>query len=107
MRWLAASMIALAFTVPSQARVPSSKNVLTVIGTRGPDITVPYLTNGRTTLGVWNGVAPIVYRRQGVGDPPAPETMPAYNLIFYGSKLGPSSGIIGATPALPNRLRRR
>jgi hypothetical protein len=107
MRRLIAALTVLALAAPIQARTPSAKNVYHVFPTARPDITVPYLTTGRSTLGVWQKVEPIVYRRQGVGDPPAPQTLPAYNLIFYGSKLGASNGIIAATPRLPNNLRGR
>ena len=66
-------------------RVPSQKTVVPPQpGTRG-DITVPYLTNGYTTLGVYQGVAPRIYASPILNDPNAPQARPVYNLIFYGA----------------------
>jgi hypothetical protein len=66
-------------------RVPSQKTVVPRDpGTRG-DITVPYLTNGYTALGVWQGVAPRVYATPITNDPTNPNARPVYNLQFYGA----------------------
>ena len=71
-----------------------------------PDITVPYDTNGRSTLGVWNGVAPKMYSEPGLGNrADAPQARPVVNIIYYGSTLYPSSGFGGAMPREPNKLR--
>ena len=105
MRTLAIALL-LAAAVPAWAgRVPSRKTVLpSAAGPRG-DITVPYWTNGRSTLGVANGVGPIIYARPQLGSPTQPVGQPVFNLPFYGSRLGASSGIIGATPQLPTIIR--
>jgi hypothetical protein len=66
--------------VPS-SRVPSAPPAT---GPR-PDITVPYTTNGRSTLGVANGVAPKIYSSPIVNDPQNPGARPVFNLIFYGA----------------------
>ena len=66
-------------------RVPSQKTVMPRDpGVRG-DITVPYLTNGYTALGVWQGVAPRIYAAPIVNDPTNPNARPVYNLQFYGA----------------------
>jgi hypothetical protein len=49
------------------------------------DITVPYLTNGFTTLGVYQGVAPRIYASPTVYDPKNPQIRPVFNLPFYGA----------------------
>jgi hypothetical protein len=76
-----------------------------VPGPRG-DITLPYLTNGISTFGVYNGVSPQVVGGPTLSDPVIPGVLPNYNLIYYGSAKGFSSLSVGATPAAPNRLRR-
>ena len=66
-------------------RVPSEKAVLPRDpGTRG-DITVPYLNNSSTTLGVYQGVAPLIYAAPTVHDPKNPQIRPVFNLPFYGA----------------------
>jgi hypothetical protein len=66
-------------------RVPSQKAVEPRDpGVRG-DITVPYLTNGSTALGVYQGVAPRIYASPIVSDPKNPQARPVFNLIFYGA----------------------
>jgi hypothetical protein len=66
-------------------RVPSEKAVMPRDpGVRG-DITVPYLTNGFNTLGVYQGVAPRVYSSPTVYDPRNPNIRPVFNLPFYGA----------------------
>jgi hypothetical protein len=87
-------------------RVPSSKAAPQVTsGPRG-DITVPYLSNGRSTLGVSNGVAPVVVGSPELTNPVVPQVMPSYNLIFYGSSKGFSSYSTGAAQRQQNQLRR-
>lgn len=86
-------------------RVPSSR----VISPRSPgtagDITVPYTTNGRSTLGVYHGVAPRIEAYPVLDNSPLPKIQNVYNLPFYGSRLGPSPIGIAATPREPNILR--
>ena len=97
--------LALGTACPARAdRVPSSKTVLAPsTGTR-VDITVPYLTTGRTTLGAWY-VAPRVYSSPIVDDPKNPGVKPVFNLIFYGSSNAFGDKSDGATPRPPNMLR--
>ncbi len=93
-------------TTTEAGRVPSRKTTLIPAHGARPDITIPYVTNGRSTLGVWQGVSPIIYSNPGLGNgPDAPQARPVYNLIYYGAKLHPSSQIGGAMPREPNRLR--
>lgn len=87
-------------------RVPSWKTEIVPAHGARPDITVPYVTNGRSTLGVWNGVAPKMYSQPGLGNrADAPQARPVVNIIYYGSTLYPSSGFGGAMPREPNKLR--
>lgn len=98
-------LIALVLCSVAEARVPSRKALIpSSPGVRG-DITVPYLTNGATTLGVANGVAPKVISSPLLDEKPAPAFQNVYNLPFYGSRLGPSSAFLGATVRPPNNLR--
>ncbi len=88
-------------------RVPSSKTVLPPTpGPRG-DITVPYTTNGHSTLGVAQGVAPRIFSGPTLTDPVNKGVLPVYNLIFYGSKQSLDSNNPGALPRKPNSLRPR
>lgn len=106
MRSLLALLLVLVVAGSALAyRVPSRKTVIPPApGARG-DITVPYLTNGTSTLGVYNGVGPIIYSSPLLTPPNNPQIRPVFNLPFYGSKLGPSPGVIGATPTPAPRLR--
>jgi hypothetical protein len=86
-------------------RVPSAKvEIIPAHGAR-PDITHPYTTNGRSTLGVWQGVAPFMYGKNGLSNANDSQQRGVYNLIFYGSSLGPSADFNWATPRPPNQLR--
>lgn len=108
MRALLALTVALALAAPAWAyRVPSRKTQLvnTAAPSRGVDITVPYLTNGPTTLGVYQGVSPRIYSSPELYPPSNPQVKPVFNLPFYGGRLGPSAQVIGAAPVRPNTLR--
>jgi hypothetical protein len=88
-RWAVGPLILGLFLVTVNTvradRVPSQKAVLPRDpGSRG-DITVPYITNGFTTLGVYQGVAPRVYAAPTVNDPNNPQIRPVFNLQFYGA----------------------
>jgi hypothetical protein len=88
-RWLTEPLVLVLFLFTMNAvhadRVPSQKAVLPRDpGMRG-DITVPYLNNGFTTLGVYQGVAPLVYAAPTVYDPNNPQIRPVFNLPFYGA----------------------
>jgi hypothetical protein len=110
MRALLALIVALALAAPAWAyRVPSSRTQLvnTAAPSRGVDLTVPYTTNGFSTLGVWQGVSPRIISDPLLSPPSNPQIKPVFNLQFYGSRLGPSDGMIGAQPVRPNTLRPR
>src|SRR5947209_14944865 len=74
----------VAATQAHAERVPSTKVVLTPSTGARVDISVPYTTNGRTTLGVYNGVAPRIYASPILNDPVNPQGRPVFNLPFYG-----------------------
>lgn len=61
-----------------------------------PNIAVPYLTNRRSTFGVYNGVAPRIYSAPVVNNPRNPGARPTYNIPFYGGKMGFSGRANGA-----------
>jgi hypothetical protein len=92
------------------ARVPSSKAItLPSIAPGRVDVTVPYTTNGRSTLGVYQGVSPYIYAYPALTDPINHGGVGVYNLPFYGGKQALSSNNPGATPgntALQPRRRR-
>jgi hypothetical protein len=98
--------LALALAASAQARVPSTKTVLPSSSGARSDHTVPYLTNGRSTLGVANGVAPVIYSFPNLNAQGSPGPLAVYNLPFHGAKILGSSGILGAGPVQPNILRR-
>jgi hypothetical protein len=100
-----AILTALALTAAATARVPSTKTVIPAQpGVRG-DITVPYTTNGFSTLGVYNGVAPAMFAAPKLDSAATPKMQNVYNLIYYGSRLGSASPANAATPREPNNLR--
>lgn len=94
------ALLALAGTAAAD-RVPSRKSEgLRDPGTRG-DITVPYTTNGYSTLGVWQGVAPRIYSSPDVEDREYPDTRRVYNLPFWGGVQSFGDRSNGAVPRLP------
>jgi hypothetical protein len=106
-RW-ALGVMALGLLLPVGAaradRTPGTKTVYPPsTGTR-TDITVPYLTTGRSTL--MNGaVAPRIFSSPIVDDPRNPNVKPVFNLIFYGAKMDFGGQSNGATQRPPNELR--
>jgi hypothetical protein len=83
-------------------RVPSRRTVtLPSTGAR-PDITVPYTTDGRSTLMGANGVSPRILSGPGLG---TNQVRPVYNLPFYGATQSFWSGSFGAMPRRGNSLR--
>ena len=101
LRLLAAALFALAANTARADRLPSSKTVLPKqFGVRG-DITVPYTTNGYSTLGVWQGVAPRIYSSPDVEDREYPDTRRVYNLPFWGGVQSFGDRSNGAVPRLP------
>ena len=71
------------------------------------DITVPYLTTGRSAFGAYS-VAPIIYASPVVDDLLNPGARPCYNLPFYGARMGFGGYNNGAVPKptlLPSQSR--
>lgn len=106
-RW-ALGVAALGLLLPAGAaradRVPGTKTVnAPSTGTR-IDITVPYLTSGRSTL-MGGQVAPRIYSSPIADNPLNPGVKPVFNLIFYGSKMDYGDQSNGATQRPPNELR--
>ena len=99
-----ASLLALAASTEG-ARVPSSKADRTNNFGARPDITVPYLTNGRSTLGVAQGVSVIIAPSPGLGGEKGDTQRPVFNLIFYGSWKSSSPDFDFATKRPANSLR--
>jgi hypothetical protein len=86
-------------------RVPSAKAItLPSTGAR-PDVTVPYTTNGRSTLGVYSGVSPRVADEPGLGENNDAQVRMVYNLPFYGAKQSFNAGFFGAVQGPFNSLR--
>ena len=106
LRFLTALGIFLALTASSDAgRVPSSKADRTNNFGVKPDITVPYLTNGPSTLGVTQGVSAIIIASPGLGGEKGDTQRPVFNLIFYGSQKSSSPDFSHATQRPLNSLR--
>ncbi len=61
------------------------------------DITVPYLTTGRTAFGAY-AVAPLIYSSPILDDARNPGAKPVFNLIFYGARQSYGDRSNGATP---------
>jgi len=71
------------------------------------DITVPYLTTGWSAFGAYS-VAPRVYASPVADDLRNPGGRPAYNLPFYGARMGFGGFNNGAVPKpflLPSQSR--
>ena len=100
-RW-ALGALALGLLLPAGVvradRTPGTKTVQPPSTGARTDITVPYLTNGYTALGVANGVAPRIYASPTVDDPRYPQVKPVYNIIFYGSVQSFGDASNGAQP---------
>jgi hypothetical protein len=105
--WVAGLLaVGLLVALARADRVPGTKTtVIPSPGTRA-DITVPYLTTGRTTL-MPGYVAPRVYASPIVDDLRNPGVKPVFNLVFYGSAMSFGDRSNGATPRPPNVLRPR
>jgi hypothetical protein len=106
MRIIAAAAFALMIAGAAEARVPSTKTVIPPSTGARVDITVPYTTNGRSTLGVYNGVGPLIYSTPSISAKGSPGGLPVFNLPFYGGRIMTGNGLIGAGPVEPNILRR-
>src|SRR5437868_14449039 len=92
-----AALVLIAPTVDA-ARVPSRRTVIPPSTGARTDVTVPYTTNGRSTLGVAQGVSPFIYGRPALNDPMNHGVIQVYNLPFYGARQATNSNHPGATP---------
>jgi hypothetical protein len=105
LRWslglLAGTIAVLAVNSAHAERVPSSKAVGPNVFPAQNNITVPYTTNGNTTLGVYQGVAPKIYSSPNVENKQYPDTKRVYNLPFWGSTQSFGDKSEGATPRPP------
>jgi hypothetical protein len=110
-RWTA-RLAALALTVVLAAgaahasRVPSSRTISSRNFGSRPDGMVPYTTNGFSTLGVYQGVAPRVYASPNVNTPGPVQIQPVFNLPFYGGVRAFGTWSDGATARPPVQIRR-
>jgi hypothetical protein len=106
-RW-GLGVMALGLLLPVGAarasHVPGTKTVYAPSTGARTDITVPYLTTGRSTL-MGGQVAPRIYSSPIADDPQNPGAKPVFNLIFYGSKMDYGDQSNGATQRPPNQLR--
>jgi hypothetical protein len=102
-----AALIVLAASARAQ-RVPSSKTVLPPSTGARTDVTVPYTTNGRSTLGVANGVAPLIVGKPALEEGDANTTgRPVFNIPFYGAVQSFNSAFFGAVERDPTQLAPR
>ncbi len=62
------------------------------------DITVPYLTSWYTTILPGTYVSPRIYASPNVDSLNYPQSMPVFNLIYYGSRQGFGDRSDGAKP---------
>jgi hypothetical protein len=102
-RTAALAVLALALTAAAARadRVPSQRvPTYPALGTR-PDVAVYYTTNGISTLGVYQGVAPRIYASPIVDDPTNPQAKPVFNLVFWGAVQSFGDRSNGATPRPP------
>jgi hypothetical protein len=111
LRWLGAGglfalgLLLLAGGDARAERVPSRKVVVPRTRLFQPTVRVPYLTNGYSALGVYQGVAPIIYATPIVNEPDHPQSRPVYNLPYYGARQAFGGGSQGAVDRRPQRLR--
>lgn len=106
----AALTVALLANPARADRVPSRKVETPREHGARPDIFIPYHTNGTGTLGVYQGVSPIIYNNPGLGNPAQKgdldaQLKPVHNLIYYGSKLNSGGTFNGPMQREPNKLR--
>ncbi len=108
LRWSAAAALVVAgllAAAPARAeRTPGTKTTIVPSTGARPDITVPYLTTGRSTL-MQGYVQPRIYNSPIVDDPRNPGTRPVFNLIFYGSRMSFGDQENGAVSRPGNQLR--
>jgi hypothetical protein len=78
-------------------RVPTTRSTGQKTTLDRNDITVPYLTSGKTTF-MNNNVAPRIYSSPIVDDPRNPGAKPVFNLPFWGAVQSFGDRSNGATP---------
>jgi hypothetical protein len=102
---LALAVLLVSAGMADAERVPSARTVtLPSTGAR-VDVTVPYSTNGRSTLGVYQGVAPQVLAQPGLGTANDASARQVYNLPYYGAGQAFNSSASGAIQRPANSLR--
>jgi hypothetical protein len=101
------ALLLAATAATAQQRVPSRKTAIRPSSGAREDITVPFLSNGFSTLGVANGVSPIIIKEKALELEDDAQARPVINLQFYGSKQSFDSKGFGATQRPPNSLRPR
>jgi len=106
-RWFGGAALALAAmlvagTNPAQAGRTISMRVQVQhnLGAR-QDVTVPFLTTGKSTIMPGTSVAPIIYSSQNVDDAKNPQMVPVYNLIYQGARQGFGDRSNGAKARVP------
>jgi hypothetical protein len=95
-RWLLTAGLLVLAAAPARAeRVPMTRtSTQPCTGTR-TDITVPYLTTGKSPFGAYS-VAVKIVATPTVDDPKNPQARPVYNLPFYGGSQSFGDGSNGA-----------
>jgi hypothetical protein len=111
-RWLwAAGLGALGLLLTAGGaraeRVVSSRVITQPEHGARPDGRIPYLTNGFSTLGVYQGVYPRVFASENVAVPGSVQIKPVYNLPYYGAVMSFGTYSQGATTRPPVTLRPR
>lgn len=96
--WLAGISLLAATSVASADRVPVMRTPMVRSHGVRPDITVPYTTDGRSTIIISRSVSPQIYSSPIMDDPKNPQSKPVFNLIFYGSVQSFGDRSNGATP---------
>ncbi len=108
LRWCGAAALVVAGLLAAGSaraeRTPGTKTAIVPSTGARADITVPYLTTGRSTL-MPGYVQPRIYGSPIVPDTENPGVRPVYNLIFYGSKMSFGDQENGAVQRPANQLR--
>ncbi len=94
---LALSLLVATAGTASAERVAMTRTAGAKSGGAREDITVPYLTTGKTAFGAYS-VAPIITSSPIVDDPSQPQARPVFNLIFWGAEQAFGDRSNGAAP---------
>ena len=100
-------LLALAAAPARADRTPSVRAQGQKVSPAQNNIRVPYLTTGSSAFGAYR-VAPLIYSAPDTDDPGNPGARPAYNLPFYGARMGYSGVANGYVPKprlLPSQAR--